>query len=190
MEFGFDLQTLLTGTLVFFARVMDVSVGTLRTISIVQGRTKTAFFLAILEISLWLMVISTVLNQIMSRPLLAVFYALGFATGNVVGIRLEKRMAFGHMILRIISQSNGLDMADLVRDSGYPVTTFQGQGRSGPVTELYIVCRRRDFKPIIDMVHSLEPEAFYITEQTGNVSKVYRPVMQPLTGWRAIIKKK
>ena len=61
---------------------------------------------------------------------------------------------------------------------------------SGPVIELYIVCRRRELREIIRMVHSIEPGAFYITEQVGEVSKVYRPIMTPVTGWRAILKKK
>ena len=61
---------------------------------------------------------------------------------------------------------------------------------SGPVIELYIVCRRLESREIIRMVHSIEPSAFYIMEQVGEVSKVYRPIMTPVTGWRAILKKK
>ena len=83
------------GILVFFARIIDVSVGTFRTISIVHGRTKIAFFLAIIEISVWLIVLSQVLPRVVEKPLLGVFYAFGFATGNVVGILVEKRLAMG-----------------------------------------------------------------------------------------------
>lgn len=185
-----DGLTLLTGLGIFLARVVDVSLGTVRTISIVQGRTRTAFILGFLEISLWLVVISTVVTKIMDRPILGVFYALGFSTGNVVGIKLERWMAFGYVVLRIISPKAGLEMAERVRGAGFPVTTFHGEGKSGPVIELYIVCRRRDLKAIIALVTELEPEAFYITEPAGTVSKVYRPFMPPLTGWRAILKKK
>jgi len=94
---GMDLSTLLTGILVFLARVADVSMGTMRTISIVRGRTKTAFVLGFVEISLWLVVIAAVLASISSRPILGIFYALGFSTGNVAGILLERRIAFGQV---------------------------------------------------------------------------------------------
>lgn len=190
MEIGLDFGTILAGILIFLARVADVTLGTLRTISIVHGRTKAAFLLGFLEISVWLVVIAAVLNKIMSRPILGIFYALGFSAGNVVGIMLERRMAFGHTVLRVISPRDGKKMAQKIRESGYAVTTFEGEGMAGPVTELYVVCRRRDLKNIIPIVKSIAPDAFYITEQAGSVSKVYRPFMPPPTGWRAILKKK
>jgi len=190
IQFGLDSQTILIGVLIFLARITDVSMGTMRTISIVQGRTKRAFFLGFVEISMWLIVISTVVNRIASHPILGIFYAFGFSTGNVVGIMLERKLAFGNIILRVISTQSGMMMADKVRAAGYAVTTFHGEGMNGPVMELYIVCRRRDFDDIIGRVRNIEPNAFYLTEQAGNVSKIYRPSMQRATGWRAILKMK
>jgi len=186
----FDWGTIFIGILVFFARVADVSLGTMRTIAIVHGRTQVAFFLGFVEVTIWLVVIATVLQRVMAEPLLAAFYALGFSTGNVVGIKLEKSIAFGHTVLRVISPENGKLMAEKIRRAGYGVTTFLGEGLSGPVTELYVVCRRRELKRIIGMVNSIVPDAFYITEPAGQVSKIYRPIMQPLTGWRAAFKRK
>ena len=183
-------QTLLLGLGIFAARVGDVTLGTIRTISIVQGRTKTAFFLGFVEISLWLTVIATVLHDIADTPWLGLFYALGFATGNMVGIKLERRLAFGHLILRVITRADGQAMASRVREAGHAVTTFQGEGRDGPVTELYIVCRRRDFHDIMDLVRDMDPTAFYITEQAGDASKTIRPFMTRPTGWRSTLKRK
>lgn len=187
---GLDHQTLLLGVLILLARIFDVGVGTMRTINIVHGRTTTAFFLGFFEISLWLFVISTVLGRIMQQPILGIFYALGFSLGNVVGIKLEKKLAMGNIILRVISHNHTGEMAKRVRESGYAVTEFRGEGFSGPVVELFIVCRRRDMEQIISIVKKLEPEAFYITEHAGNVSKLYRPLTPPVTGWRSIFKKK
>ena len=81
-------------------------------------------------------------------------------------------------------------MTDALRQAGFGVTTFRGEGMSGPVVELYIVCRRRQMREVIRIVQAIEPSAFYITEQVGEVSKIYRPIMTPVTGWRAILKKK
>jgi uncharacterized protein YebE (UPF0316 family) len=190
METYFSIPILLTGIAIFLARIVDVSLGTLRTISIIRGRTWLSFWLGFVEIIIWLWVISTVIPQIKEIPTLAVFYAFGFACGNMVGIRMEKWLAFGHIIIRVISKEHFQEMADTIRRAGFAVTTFQGEGMSGPVIELYIVCRRRDHREIVRMVHSIEPQAFYITEQVGEVSKIYRPFMTPVTGWRAILKKK
>ena len=188
---GFDLATILLGIVIFVARVTDVSMGTMRTISIVQGRTRIAFLLGFVEVSMWLVIISTVIHRISEKPVLGVFYALGFSTGNVVGILLEKRIAFGHIILRIISTQSGKEIAEKIRQTGHAVTTFQGEGLSGPVTMLYVVCPRREQNQVVQTARSIEPDAFYTVDQAGSVSKVYRPCLpnEP-TGWRAIFKKK
>ena len=190
MATPFSIPIILTGIAIFLARIVDVSLGTLRTISIIQGRTWVSFWLGFVEIIIWLGVISTVIPQIREIPVLAIFYALGFASGNLVGIRIERWLAFGHIIIRIISRENYREMTDSIRRAGFAVTTFQGEGMSGPVVELYIVCRRRQIRKVIRIVQSIEPKAFYITEQVGEVSKVYRPILTPVTGWRAILKKK
>lgn len=190
MQIGLDATILLTGVLVFLARIIDVSLGTIRTISIVHGRTKTAFVLGFVEVSVWLMVISTVVAKVMAQPVLALFYAAGFSTGSVVGIKLERWIGAGHTVLRVISPRHGMEMATRIRAAGFGVTTFEGQGLTGPVTELYVVCRRRDLDAIIKMAKDIEPDAFYLTEQAGSVSKIRRPSMQLHTGWRAVIKRK
>ena len=191
MLHGFDLPTLLLGALIFLARVADVSMGTMRTISIVQGRTRIAFLLGFIEVSMWLVIISTVIHSISEKPILGVFYALGFSTGNVAGIILEKRIAFGHIIVRIISTQSGREIAEKIRQSGHAVTTFQGEGLTGPVTMLYVVCLRKEQTEVVQMVRSIEPDAFYTVDMAGSVSKIYRPYCpQQPTGWRAIFKKK
>jgi uncharacterized protein YebE (UPF0316 family) len=149
-----------------------------------------AFFLGFVEISLWLIVISAVVNRITSSPILAFFYALGFSTGNVIGIMLERRLAFGNVILRVISRSDAGKIAESARKVGYGVTTFQGEGMNGPVQLLFIVCQRKDLKVILPIIKKIDPRAFYTIEQAGTVSRMYRPTLQPPTGWRAIFKRK
>ena len=192
IDLTFFLQpaNLLYALLVFSARVMDVSMGTLRTIAIVHGRTTMAFWLGFFESAIWLVVVANVVQSVMQQPLLGIVYALGFATGNLVGIKLERKIAIGNLILRVICRTNSEKLAEQIREEGFGVTTFSGMGKSGPVTELYIVCRRRYLKKILKIVDSLDPTAFYVTEQAGSVRNIYRPIMQPATGWRAIIKKK
>jgi uncharacterized protein YebE (UPF0316 family) len=191
MDFGLDPATLLTGLAIFCLRICDVSLGTVRTISTVHGRTKVAFFLGLVEITIWITVISTVVSKIADKPILGLFYAVGFSTGNVVGIMLERKLALGTMIIRVITPGeSGLLTAERLRNAGHAVTVYHGEGMAGPVLTLYIACRRRDVDRILGQIRATDPKAFYITEQAGSVSKIYRPTMQPSTGWRAILKKK
>jgi uncharacterized protein YebE (UPF0316 family) len=178
------------GVIVFFARVVDVSVGTLRTISIIQGRTKIAFILAFIETSVWLLVLSAVLPKVIESPVLGVFYAFGFATGNVVGILVEKRLAMGHTNFRVITTRFAKEISNSLREKGFAVTTFEGEGKDGVVTEIYVASERKNLPLLIKIVKEIEPDAFYIAEQAGIVSKIRRPTMVPATGWRAVQKKK
>ena len=185
-----NVNILITGLLIFIARICDVSLGTIRTIVTVQGRTGIAFVLGFLEILIWITVVSTVVYKIKELPILSLFYALGFASGNAVGIMVERKIAFGFIVLRVITRNAGKTIADHLRKLGQTVTSFVGEGMHGPVSELYIVCRRRDLKWILPIVKKEDPNAFYITEQARDVSKVLRPICQPITGWRAVFKKK
>ena len=180
----------LVGILIFLARIIDVSVGTLRTISIVQGRTKVAFFLAFIETSVWLIVVSQVLPKVIHTPLLGVFYAFGFASGNVVGILVEKRLAMGYTNFRVITTKFAKEITNSLREKGFAVTNFEGEGKDGKVTEIYVVSDRKNLPALIKVVKEIEPDAFYIAEQAGIVSKIRRPTMVPATGWRAVQKKK
>jgi len=180
----------LLGLLIFLTRIFDVSVGTVRTISIIQGRMKMAFFLGFFEVSMWLMVLSAVLQKVMESPFLAIFYALGFSTGNVVGILIEKKLAMGYTNLGVITAKNGKAIAERIRENGHSATIFEGEGKDGKVVEVYAVCERKVLPELIGLVKEIEPDAFYITEQVGIVSKMLRPMMVPATGWRSIHKKK
>jgi uncharacterized protein YebE (UPF0316 family) len=180
----------LLGILIFLARIVDVSVGTLRTISIIQGRTKIAFFLAFIETTVWLLVLSAVLPQVMNSPILGVFYAFGFATGNVVGIMVEKRLAMGYTNFRVITTRFAKEITNSLREKGFAVTNFEGEGKDGKVTEIYVASDRKNLPALVKIVKEIEPDAFYIAEQAGFISKIRRPTMVPATGWRAVQKKK
>lgn len=179
-----DPHVLLTGAAVFVARIFDVSVGTVRTIVTVQGRTVMAFFLAVFEVTIWITVVSAVIHQVTEMPILVIFYSFGYATGNVVGILVERKLAFGVIILKVFSIRSGREIAEAFRKLGQPVTIFPGEGRSGPVLELYLACRRRDLKWMIPKVHEMDSDAFYVVEQAKDVSKVLKPVPGSIGGWR------
>ena len=177
------------GVVIFFARILDVSLGTIRTILIVQGRTAMSFIFGMAEVIIWILVVSTVITQVKDSPILILFYATGYATGNVVGILVEQKLAFGLIVLRVISRGRqGAALTERIRSMGQPVTVFQGEGMKGTVLELNIVCRRRDFQKWLKVIMEEDPNAFYITEQARDVSKILRPVCQPVSGWRAALK--
>jgi uncharacterized protein YebE (UPF0316 family) len=172
MTFEFnDLPIGWLAVLVFTSRVLDVSIGTIRTIATVQGRIAMAFILGIFEVTIWLVVIATVVNTVLDRPWLLLFYALGYSTGNVVGILIERKLALGHAILRIITGTHAQEIWDALKSDGYRVTRFEGEGSLGPVSEIYLVCERRRLGAALRRVQSIDPDVFYLCETPTRVSR-------------------
>ena len=162
---------LLTGLAIFAARIVDVSCGAIRTISLVQGRMALAFWAGFIEVVVWLIVLSNTLGRVMSTPALGVFYAFGFATGNVVGIWIERRIALGTVAIRVFCSQGGREAAAALRGGGHRVTLFEGEGRDGPVIELYVVCERRAAGVLLQQIRQHAPESFYTLESVMRVNK-------------------
>jgi len=184
------LNTIIIGVVIFFARIIDVSIGTMRTISIVHGKIKTSFVLGFLEVSIWLAVISVVMMKLKENPYLGIFYAFGFATGNVVGIMLEKELAFGTIVLRLVNVHNGEALAERLREKGFNATVFKGMSNPGVREDVSLICRRKDIKEVIRLAETVEPGVIYTSEQAGVQIKKSHPFIQTKTGWRGIFKKK
>ncbi|MCA9784566.1 MAG: DUF2179 domain-containing protein [Candidatus Cloacimonetes bacterium] len=175
--------------LIFCLRIMDVSMGTVRTLAVVSGRTRLSVVLGFFEVLIWVLAISQVLAVAGKEPLLLLAWAAGFATGNATGIWIERRLAMGKRVLRIISPCCGHAIAERLRDQGQAVTTFEGQGRDGPRTLLYLLCDRKRVPEVLDVAHSLDPEMFFVVESVTDSGHKGMALHNP-TGWRAVMKKK
>jgi uncharacterized protein YebE (UPF0316 family) len=173
---------------IFFLRIVDVSLGTIRTIAVVQGRQIASVLIGFFEVLIWVLAVSQVIMNVHDNPLLAVAFAGGFATGNAVGIVLERRLAIGRCVLRFITTDLGETVAAAIRSAGHVVTTFEGRGNDGPRRLLYTTCPRREAGRLIELAKSIDPGLFFMVDrfsQSGNGGP-----LPHATGWRAVFKKK
>ncbi len=176
------------GIAVFLLRIVDVSLGTVRTIAVVQGRTKMSVFLGFLEVLIWITVVSQVIARVKESPFLLLAYACGFAAGTATGIWLERKLAFGYVVIRIISAEAGKEIADRLTAMNQPYTLFRGEGRTGPRTLIYVLCARGDLDRILEAARSVDPDMFYAVERASEASHV--SLLPQPSGWRAVLKRK
>lgn len=155
--------------LIFTARILDVTLGTIRILFVARGVQAWAALLGFFEVFIWMLVISSVMKNL-SSPFYYLFYAAGFAAGNYVGITLERHLYIGKVALRIITRSNADDLLSYFREKHYGITSVDAEGATGPVKILYSIIERRDLKEIIDQVHKYNPKAFYSVEDVKKVS--------------------
>ena len=188
-----SLPLLMLCLIIFALRVCDVTLGTIRTVAIVKGYVSTAVALGFFELLIWVLAISQVISRLDESWFLAISYAGGFATGNAVGIMVERKLAMGTSVVRFLTANHGESIADTLRSEGHKVTTFHGEGSHGPVTLVYAVAPRRLLRRMIRAAQLRDPGVFWISEpaheSSGGPSVRLRPVAHA-TGWRAVFKKK
>ncbi len=154
--------------LIVLARVVDVTLGTIRIIYISRGMKFLAPVFGFFEILVWLMAIGQIMQNL-SNPVYYLAYAIGFAAGNMVGIFVEERLAVGKVILRIITQREATQLASHLRSAGYGVTTVDAEGAQGPVKLIFTVIDREKIKAVVDSVQTYNPRAFYSIEDVRSV---------------------
>jgi len=87
--------------LIFLARIMDVSIGTMRVIFVSRGFKFYAALCGFFEVLIWIIAITQIIKNL-NNPLYYIAYAGGFATGNFIGMVLEEKIALGTVLLRIV----------------------------------------------------------------------------------------
>jgi uncharacterized protein YebE (UPF0316 family) len=144
---------------IFGLRVIDMSLDTLRVLFIIRERRAAAWFAGFVQSALWVVAITSVLANL-DNPLNLIAYAAGFATGSVLGLAIEERLAVGFGHLRVMSSRRGIAIAEAIRQAGYAVTEFAGRGKDGAVAVITCSLRRRDLSRVQRTIAEIDPEAF------------------------------
>lgn len=154
--------TLLLSLMIFCARVVDVSLSTIRHAMIIRGKRAISFGIAFVENLIWVFAVSKVLQDL-SEPITALAFALGFATGTFVGITLEGKLLIGEQVVKVFT-SLGEEVAAHLRASGFRLTEFMGKGRDGEVSLLFVQVKRRDAQKVLALARELDPACYLLIE--------------------------
>ena len=161
-------------SLIFLARVCDVSLGTIRIIFISKGIKYLAPLIGFFEILIWLLAIGQIMQNL-TNIYYYLFYAAGFATGNLVGIILEEKLSIGTVAIRIITRKNADSLILALRKKHISITIVEAQGAKGPVKLLFSIVKRKNVKRAINTVKKYNPNAFYSIEDIRQVNKDLPP---------------
>jgi len=153
------LDLLSGGLLIMCMRICDVTIGTFRTILIVQGRKALAGIAGFFEVMIWILAIRSVFQHL-DNPYNLVGYATGFAIGNVLGITLEQKIGLGYSQLTIISRMFADEIATMLRKMKIGVTILPGEGGSGGIAILMVIVPRKNYKKIIKAIEAIDSNCF------------------------------
>jgi uncharacterized protein YebE (UPF0316 family) len=168
------MSVLLGAVLIFCLRIVDVSVGTLRVMYMVRGDRRKAVPLAFFESLIWVFAISRIMKEVDNTANMVAF-AAGFAAGTMVGMTLERWIASGFVIVRVISDVGKEKLAGEMRGAGFGVTVLTGEGREGEQEILFVVALRRRAQELLDLVRRIDDGAFVTIEPVQKAMGGYLP---------------
>jgi uncharacterized protein YebE (UPF0316 family) len=173
-----NLNWLLLGQ-IFLINLVYITLNTIRVILTMRGYRKVAPVLAVIEVTIYTLGLSLVMEYL-SNPIYLIVYALGFGVGIYTGMLIEDRMALGYSVVYIVTNSLDHTLAENLRELGYGVTIQPGYGRDGERLVLTVLAPRSKEAQLFKAINELSPTAFYYSSEakyikggfwTKNISK-------------------
>jgi len=170
--FTFQLtqQTILIALLIFAVRVIATSLDTIRLILTMRSSKIWVWLLGFFNSMLWIVTFAFVLSDI-NNLVNVIFYAAGFATGNVMGMWIEDKLAVGFAEVRVISSKWGAAILDVLRENNYAVTEIPARGKDGMVSVITSSVRRSQVQDVEKLVRNIDEDAFITTEDVVAVRR-------------------
>lgn len=168
------VQFLIIPLLIFSARICDVTIGTFRIILVSRGERLYASIAGFFEVLIWIVVVSQVMNNL-GGILNYVAYAAGFAMGNFIGITLERRLAMGMVVMRVITDKPADELIEHLKQEYHGVTNIAARGVSGEVRLVLAVIKRKDIPFFLEIVKNYNPKAFVSVEDVRLLSETHLP---------------
>ena len=158
-------ETIAGSFLIMLMRMCDVSIGTMRTIFVVQGRKYFAGFAGTIEVLIWVFAIRFIFQHLDYIPNLF-GYAIGFGLGNILGITIEQKIGLGYVQLNVISKFLTDNIADTLRSNKYGVTILPGEGGTGGVAIIVLITPRKNQKKVIKLIESIDNKVFITVQHS------------------------
>ena len=159
------------GALVIFGlRVLNMTLDTLRMLFTLRGKKALSWGIGFVVSLIYVVLLTSVLSNLNS-PLYIIAYSAGFATGGVVGMWIEERLAIGYVHLQVISPRLGVVMAQKLRENGFAVTEIPARGKDGMVSLLNLSVRRKQVLDVEKIVNECDLAAFVTAEDVNPVSR-------------------
>jgi uncharacterized protein YebE (UPF0316 family) len=174
---------LILPAMIFAAKILDVSLQTLRVIFVSRGMRRLAPLVGFFEVLLWVIVIGQVMQNL-RNAFCYVAYAGGFAAGTYVGMLLEHRLSLGVLIVRIITPRPAGELHRHLRQSRFGVTSIDAHGQMGPVNILMTIIPRQNLPQVRQAVKSFCPDAFCSIEDVRSVDHGVFPIRPTAYGRR------
>ena len=157
---------------IFLVRIIDVSLGTIRTMFTVKGKKFISALIGFVEVLIWFLIVIEALQTDEKSIFVAISYALGYATGTYIGGFFSKILIKGKIIVQVFTENP--DLVNVLRDMGYAVTVINCMGyNSESKYMLYIGVDKKKEKSLRKTIENNDHKAFIVENETNFVENGY-----------------
>ncbi|MBE6633167.1 MAG: DUF2179 domain-containing protein [Ruminococcaceae bacterium] len=155
-EFLASLHPVAVCMIVCAAKILEITIQSLKTCMMVKGQRLKAAGLGFVECTVWGLVISTIIGTLGDNLFLLLFYCVGYATGLFLGSTIEGKIALGTSNLQLVANAeNTKRVVSYLRVRGRGYTVFKGHGSKDKMNMIFIVLPRREVKRLLREVRAL-----------------------------------
>lgn len=156
---------------IFFARILDVTISTIRQNIMLKGKIVISTILAFFEIFIWFLVAREALVIAIDSIFIPISYSLGYATGTLIGATLSKKLIKGVIGVQIITDEDKKELINALKIRGYSISILHLESgfNSEPKVMIFIEVNRRSFKKLEKLIYKNDPDAFVVISDTKRV---------------------
>lgn len=159
---------------IFFVRIIDVSMGTFRTIITVKGKSLYASIIGFVEVFIWFVIVKEALNTNETSIFVAISYALGYATGTFMGSLLSSKLLKGTIGLQVILSDTNDEIVNTLRNKGYAVSVVEAKGQNdNKKYMLFMEINSKKYSELVREIKSLDKSAFIVANESKYVINGY-----------------
>lgn len=149
--------------LIFFARVLDVSIGTIRILFISRGMKIVAPLLGFIEVTIWIIAIKNILLNV-DGVWGIIAYSGGFAFGTFTGMLIDDKLSMGKVMIRVIARNQRTELIEILKNLCKKVTWTPATGKNGRVVIIFAIVKKKELKNLVKEISKVSPKAFYTIE--------------------------
>ncbi|AFM41804.1 hypothetical protein Desaci_2892 [Desulfosporosinus acidiphilus SJ4] len=162
---------IILGVLIFFARIIDVSLDTLRLKSMIRGKKFIVSLIAFIEIIVYTLGASQAFKYVM-HPVVLLFYACGYAAGNYVGMLIDDKLSRDSVYVLVVTNRDEWNLADTLREQGFAVTTAKGYGMNGAEkSQLIIIVKKKRFRELTMLIEEFDSSAYVVSMDVKDMKR-------------------
>lgn len=165
--------------LIFFSRVLDVSLQTLRIIFTTKDRRNLAPIVGFFEVFIWILAMGQIFSNL-TNILYYIAYAGGFATGNYTGMLIERKLSLGVVSLQLIVPHTSYNLIEKLKQKGYGSTILKVDDDYEKYKVLVIIIKRKRLHDILELIDKHIENAFYTLQEVQAVSQGMIPAQDRL----------